>query len=100
MFDKKEYIHRLFDYYKELLTERQRDIYEAVAFEDLSLSEASEQFDVSRNAIHDTIKKVEKILEDFEQKLELVKKASARQKLYEQIDDIELRDDLEALEID
>lgn len=100
MINKKEHMHRLFDYYKELLTDRQKNIYEAVAFDDLSLAEASEQFEVSRNAIHDTIKKVENILEDFEAKLELVKKASARQKLYEQIDDIELKDELEALEID
>ncbi len=63
----------LYDFYGPLLTEKQRQIYEEVRFGDLSLSEASEQFGVSRQGIHDSLKRVEKSLETYEEKLGLVK---------------------------
>ena len=70
----KNYEHALYyDFYGALLTERQRRIYEEVKFGDLSLSEASEQFGISRQGVHDFIKRVEKTLEAYEEKLGLVR---------------------------
>ena len=42
----------LYDYYKELLTQKQQDYFEGYYFENESLQELSEEFQVSRNAIH------------------------------------------------
>lgn len=70
----KNYVHALYyDFYGALLTERQRRIYEEVKFGDLSLSEASEQFGISRQGVHDFLKRVESTLETYESKLGLVR---------------------------
>lgn len=63
----------LYDFYGPLLTEKQRRIYEEVKFCDLSLSEASESFGISRQGVHDALRRVEKSLEGYEEKLGLVK---------------------------
>ena len=49
----------LYDFYGELLTPHRREIYSAVVFDDMSLSEAAEAFGVSRQGIHDIVKKCE-----------------------------------------
>ena len=53
--------------------------------DDLSLSEIAEQFEVSRNAVFDNIKRTEKLLEDYEDKLQLLDKREAREKIIDQI---------------
>ncbi len=64
----------LYDFYGELLTERQKQIYEGVVLEDQSLREASEEFGISRQGVHDMIKRCNAILEDYEKKLHLVER--------------------------
>ena len=64
----------LYDFYGELLTERQKEIYESVIRDDLSLSEAAEEFGISRQGVHDLINRTDKILENYEQKLHLVER--------------------------
>ncbi|MCR5279314.1 MAG: YlxM family DNA-binding protein [Lachnospiraceae bacterium] len=64
----------LFDFYGDLLTEHQQKIYSAVVFDDLSLGEISEETGVSRQGIYDIIKRCDKILEGYEDKLGLVDK--------------------------
>ena len=78
----------LYDFYGPLLTEKQRQIYEEVRFGDLSLSEASEQFGVSRQGIHDSLKRVERSLETYEEKLGLVKQFRAIKDKAERIREI------------
>ena len=74
----------LFDFYGELLTEHQRSIYEEVILEDYSLSEVAENHGISRQGVHDLVKRSTKILEDYEQKLHLVDKFVAiREKIHE-----------------
>ncbi|MBP3729526.1 MAG: DNA-binding protein [Lachnospiraceae bacterium] len=69
----KNYEHAiLYDFYGALLTKKQQQIYEEVRFGDLSLSEASEQFGISRQGIHDALRRVEMSLEAYEEKLKLV----------------------------
>ena len=48
----------LYDYYKELLTNKQREYFEDYYFDNLTLSEIADNNDVSRNAIHKQIKDV------------------------------------------
>ena len=61
----------LFDFYGELLTERQRQVYTSVVFEDYSLSEVAEELGISRQGVHDMIRRT---LEEYEEKLHLVEK--------------------------
>ncbi len=62
----------LYDFYGELLTEHQRSIYESAHFEDLSLSEIAEQAGISRQGVHDLLKRCDKQLRQYEEKLHLV----------------------------
>ena len=72
----------LFDFYGELLTERQRQVYTSVVFEDYSLSEVAEELGISRQGVHDMIKRCTKALEGYEEKLHLIAKfQSAKQKV-------------------
>ena len=64
----------LYDFYGELLTEHQRRIYEDVVFGDLSPSEIAGEQGISRQGVHDLIKRCDKILKDYEAKLHLVAK--------------------------
>lgn len=64
----------LYDFYGELLTKHQRQIYEDVVLNDYSLSEVAQNQGISRQGVHDTIKRCSKILNDYEQKLHLIRK--------------------------
>ncbi len=62
----------LYDFYGELLTEHQRQVYEDFVLNDLSLSEIAEDRGISRQGVHDLVKRCDKILGDYESKLHLV----------------------------
>lgn len=64
----------LYDFYGELLTDHQKQIYEALVYENLSAAEIAGEQGISRQAVHDLIKRTDKILEDYEEKLGLVKR--------------------------
>ena len=64
----------LYDFYGELLTEHQKTIYEEAVFNDMSLSEIAEQYGISRQGVHDLLKRCDKILNEYENKLHLVGK--------------------------
>ena len=64
----------LFDFYGELLTAHQKEIYSEAVFNDLSLSELSEEEGISRQGIHDLIKRCDKLLEGYEEKLKLIQR--------------------------
>ncbi len=64
----------LYDFYGELLTEHQRKIYEDAVYHDLSLSEIAEMQGISRQGVHDLVRRCDRILEDYEEKLHLVKR--------------------------
>lgn len=64
----------LYDFYGELLTSHQKEVYEQFVLEDLSLSEIAESAGISRQGVHDLVKRCNKTLEGYEAKLHLVEK--------------------------
>ena len=77
----------LFDFYGELLTGHQREIYKDAVYDDLSLSELSEQYGITRQGVHDLIKRCDKTLNEYENKLHLVEKFMNIKKLAGDIND-------------
>ncbi|MBQ3466489.1 MAG: YlxM family DNA-binding protein [Firmicutes bacterium] len=67
----------LYDFYGELLTERQKEVMELYNEENLSLAEIAEEFGISRQGVHDALHKAQKALEEYERKLGLVERFSA-----------------------
>lgn len=74
--DIEKYINQgiLYDFYGKLLTQHQQRIYEDVVFNDLSLSEIAENEGISRQGVSDLIKRCNKSLVSYEEKLGLIKK--------------------------
>ncbi len=100
LLEKKNLYNTLFDFYGKLLTEKQQMYFQHYYFEDLSLSEISEIYQVSRNAVFDQLHKTYHLLEEYEEKLGLYHKYQEYQKLcqvYENTTNDELREFLEKL---
>ena len=76
----------LYDFYGELLTANQKEIYEQFMLEDLSLGEIAEERGISRQGVHDTIRRCEKTLEGYEEKLHLIRKFLTVKEKVHQID--------------
>ncbi|MBQ2803242.1 MAG: YlxM family DNA-binding protein [Lachnospiraceae bacterium] len=76
----------LYDFYGELLTAHQRNVYEAVVYNDMSLSEIAEEQGISRQGVHDLIKRCDKLLQDYESKLHLVERFTKAKEKIHQID--------------
>lgn len=83
----------LYDFYGELLTEHQRSVYEDAVYNDMSLSEIAEVYGISRQGVHDLIKRCDKILGGYEEKLHLVEKFTGAKEKIAQL--VELTKDLE-----
>ncbi len=64
----------LFDFYGELLTDKQKELFDLYYNEDLSLSEIAEQADISRQGVRDAIVRAETILRETEDRLRLVRR--------------------------
>ncbi len=64
----------LFDFYGELLTERQREFYQLYYDEDLSLSEIAENYGISRQGVRDVIVRAEAYMTEIEDKTGIVKR--------------------------
>ncbi|MCI9345857.1 MAG: DNA-binding protein [Lachnospiraceae bacterium] len=75
----------LYDFYGELLTGHQQEIYESVVYENLSLGEIAEAKGISRQAVHDIVKRCDKILLGYEEKLKLVERFTNIKEKIEQI---------------
>ena len=85
--DKTIYLINLYDYYGELLTEKQREYFKDYYFNNYSLSEISENKRISRNAIHKTIKDTEDKLIHYEKTLREYEKAKKIRKIIKDIDE-------------
>ena len=64
----------LYDFYGALLKEQKREIFEDYVLNDLSLGEIAEERGISRQGIHDSIKRCSKELFEYEEKLGLIDK--------------------------
>lgn len=85
MFEKVIQIGLLFDFYGKLLSNKQYEAIELYYVHDLSLSEIGEQLDISRQGVHDLIKRGEKRLNTYEEKLGLVNKFNSNNKKIKKI---------------
>lgn len=93
----REYLIILYDYYGELLSETQREYFESYYFDNLSLSEISENDGKSRNAIHKCIKSSSSKLYEYEDKLKLYEKRCKLEKVIDKLNDNELKEILKEL---
>ncbi|MEC1179381.1 putative DNA-binding protein [Metasolibacillus meyeri] len=75
----------LFDFYQALLTDKQRSYMELYYLDDHSLGEIAESYKVSRQAVYDNIRRTEAMLEEYEDKLQLLVKFQQRQQVLEQL---------------
>lgn len=64
----------LYDFYGELLTPHQKELYEEAVFNDMSLGEIAEEQGISRQGVHDLLKRCNRILEEYESKLHLMER--------------------------
>ncbi|MDE7445611.1 MAG: DNA-binding protein [Lachnospiraceae bacterium] len=64
----------LYDFYGELLTEHQKKIYEDVVYNDFSLAEIAKENGISRQGVHDLVRRCNRTLQDYEDKLHLVQR--------------------------
>ena len=64
----------LFDFYGELLTEHQQKIYEAVVLNDTGYSEVAAEEGISRQGVHDLVRRCDHQLDEYEEKLHLVER--------------------------
>lgn len=81
MIEKTTRINFLFDFYQSLLTDKQRSYMELYYLDDLSLGEIAEEYEISRQAVYDNIRRTEMMLEEYETKLNLFEKFQKRQQL-------------------
>ena len=93
----REYLIILYDYYGELLSDMQREYFEEYYFDNLSLSEISENDGKSRNAIHKCIKSSSSKLYEYEDKLRLYEKGKKLEEIINKIDNDNIKEMLREL---
>ena len=76
----------LYDYYGELLTSKQQDYFEDYYFSNLSLKEIAENYNISRNAVYNSLKEIEKKLIHYEEILKLYHKSKIVSELIVNLD--------------
>lgn len=87
----------LYDFYGELLTEHQRKVYEDVVYNNFSLSEIAQEQGISRQGVHDLIKRCDKMLIEYENKLHLIERFSQIREKLTQISDLTDNEDIKKL---
>ncbi|NMB10853.1 MAG: YlxM family DNA-binding protein [Firmicutes bacterium] len=83
MIDQTVHMGLLFDFYSQLLTDKQRLFFSLYHQEDLSLGEIAEQFGVTRQAVYDILRRSQKTLLNFEEKLGLIRRYTKQRELLE-----------------
>ena len=87
----------LYDFYGELPTDHQRGIYEDAVFQDLSLSEIAQEHGISRQAIHDLIKRCDRQLREYENRLGLIRRFLRVKELAEEIQERSSQEEIREL---
>lgn len=76
----------LFDFYGELLTDKQREYFDLHYNEDLSLAEIAEQGGISRQGVWDMIRRAEAAMTEIEEKTGLIKRFIERNAQIDQLE--------------
>lgn len=87
----------LYDFYGELLTAHQKQVYESVVYNDMSLGEIAQEMGISRQGVFDLIKRCDKTLQTYEDKLHLIEKFSKVKKTVQRIEDNTNQTEIRAL---
>jgi hypothetical protein len=87
----------LYDFYGELLTEHQRSIYEDAVYQDMSLSEIAEEHGISRQGVHDLIRRCDKLLAGYEARLHLLERFSLIKDKVERIEALSSQEEVREL---
>ena len=88
MLEKTNRMNYLYDFYQALLTPKQSSYMALYYLDDYSLGEIAEEYDVSRQAVYDNIKRTEAMLEEYENKLLLFEKFQKRSELISKMKDM------------
>jgi len=75
----------LYDYYGEMLTEKQQTCFDLHFHQDLSLAEIAEEIGISRQGVHDTLARTEATLRGMEEHLGCVSRARVLQQAYREL---------------
>ncbi|MCW6663658.1 YlxM family DNA-binding protein [Aerococcaceae bacterium NML190073] len=78
-------MNQLFGFYQTLLTDKQQQMLQLYYEEDYSLAEIADYYSISRQAVHDNLKRAEKLLEEYESNLQLLERRHKRVKLLAQL---------------
>ncbi|MGS2776820.1 putative DNA-binding protein [Robertmurraya sp. GLU-23] len=87
MLEKTNRMNYLYDFYQSLLTPKQQSYMSLYYLDDYSLGEIADEYNVSRQAVYDNIKRTEAMLEEYEEKLLLFHKFQERNKLLVKLKD-------------
>ncbi len=91
------YYTELFDFYGTLLTEKQQNYFKDYYFNNLSLSEIAENYEITRNAIHNQLREAKEKLEYYEKNLQLIDKQKKVKKIYLEVTDEKIKKELKNL---
>lgn len=83
--EKTQRMNELLDVYSELLTKKQKEVLMLYYEEDFSLAEIAESLSISRAAVSDHLKRSEKLLKEYEEKLKIVQRNVSRAQIYDKI---------------
>ncbi|WP_342555437.1 putative DNA-binding protein [Paenibacillus sp. FSL R7-0652] len=83
--EKTNRINLLFAFYESLLTEKQQTFLKYYFHDDFSLGEIAAEFEISRQAVYEHIKRAEQVLENYESKLGLLEKYERRSRCLEHL---------------
>ncbi len=100
MLEKVIYYNELYDFYKDLLTLKQRKYYEDYYFSNMSLQELAEEYNVSRNAIYKQLQNILKKLDHYEEVLKLNYKRKMLKEISKNIKDEKLKQKLDKIFLD
>ncbi len=83
----------LYDFYGELLTEHQKEVYEAAVYNDMSLTEIADENGISKQGVHDLIKRCTNTLQGYEDSLHMIRRFEAIKREAEQLNMLADSDD-------
>lgn len=95
--EKTNRVNLLFDFYETLLTEKQQTFLKYYFHDDFSLGEIAGEFEISRQAVYEHIKRAEEMLEAYEVKLGLLQKHEERCALLAKLQKVLMESDISLL---